>query len=186
MLAFVLTPISRRAACFVAFTALSSCTPMPIMQTPDDAFDSAHDATDAGIDAVAADDGTACSATTLDWGGAGDRMFPGSDCLSCHRVSGSARTSFTAAGTVFSGIDCPAGLAGVRIEIQDHNGQMVALTSNDVGNFFTSAPLVLPLTTRAIWGGRTVMMTDAVTDGSCNSCHARGDASAVGFLTPSP
>lgn len=157
---------------------------MPVTQTPIDAFDSPRDATDASIDVPIADAGVTCAARAPNWGLAGDRMFPGSDCLSCHRVAGSAGlVLFSAAGTVFSDVDCPVGVAGVTVTIEDHNGQTVTLTTNEVGNFFTGAQLVPPLRTRATLGGRTVEMTDAVTDGSCNSCHAGGDGGMAGYLS---
>ena len=158
---------------------------MAVLQWRPDALDAAPDATDSGVDRAIADDiTTTCTATRLDWGQSGQWMFPGADCIGCHRPSGSAATvPFTAAGTVFSAVDCPAGLSGAQIEIEDVNHQTITLMANSAGNFFTNMALVPPLRTRVSFAGTTMSMTAPVSNGSCNSCHAHGDAGTVGYLT---
>jgi len=114
-------------------------------------------------------------ADRFDWGRGGEWMFPGTDCLACHRAGGSARTLFSVAGTVFRDAACPEGVAGVVVEISDTGGKRIDLTSNEVGNFFSDQPLTPPL--------RIVVHDDAserrmllmAPHGSCNqsSCHAQ-------------
>jgi hypothetical protein len=84
-------------------------------------------------------------------------MAPGEDCLACHDGSGAKR--FTVAGTF-----APQGRV---VTIRDAAGVTVTLTTNRVGNFFTTKALAFPLTV-SVGGDR---MPDRVTYGGCNTCH---------------
>jgi hypothetical protein len=88
-------------------------------------------------------------------------MAPGEDCLACH--DGRDAKRWTVAGTWDGG-------AGVRVTLTDAAGKSVALTTNQVGNFYTEQPLAFPLTVTAA-GAR---MPDPVTYGGCNRCHGPG------------
>jgi hypothetical protein len=172
----------RRIAVALLISPIA-CTDPPPRETTDATAITVTDAFDA-FDAVAHDAAPACSRTTLDWGQAGDRMLPGSDCIACHRESGSASAHvFTVAGTVFTAIDCPAGLSGATVHIEDSAGHVLDLPTNDVGNFYSNAPLVPPLRAHVSSGMFTAAMNAPVSTGSCNSCHAHGDA-GIGWLTP--
>ncbi len=92
-------------------------------------------------------------------GATGPEMLPGRDCLACH--VGNGVKLFTVAGTWRSG--------GI-VTLRDARGTVVTLTPNRVGNFFTDAPLQLPLT--ASVGGET--MPQPVTYGGCNQCPGGG------------
>jgi hypothetical protein len=91
----------------------------------------------------------------------GPLMSPGQDCLACH--DGTQAVKWTAAGTWGSG-------AGRVITLTDAAGRTVSLTTNAVGNFYTSQALTFPLTARA--GGE--LMPGPVTYGGCNRCHGAG------------
>jgi hypothetical protein len=97
------------------------------------------------------------------------------NCLACHG-------SFRVAGTVFGSAtaDSGSGLAGVTVIITDANQVDTTLTTNAAGNFFTTAPLTLPLKKAVVQrnGTRTEMAGPPM--GDCNRCHtlpAAGGAS---------
>jgi hypothetical protein len=96
-------------------------------------------------------------------GATGPLMLPGQDCLACH--DGAQALRWTAAGTWGSA-------AGRTITLTDARGQTVSLTTNAVGNFYTSQALTFPLTAQA--GGS--LMPQPVTYGGCNRCHGPGGA----------
>ncbi|MEI8257962.1 MAG: hypothetical protein WCJ30_19980 [Deltaproteobacteria bacterium] len=177
----------RIVALTAAALSLAACTGMPVTRPPEDSLDVATDAM--RVDALDAVDAVilACTATSLDWGGAADRMFPGSDCIGCHREGGSAaRHVYTVAGTVFTAPDCPAGLAGATVHIDDAAGHSVDLPTNEVGNFYTDMHLVPPLHTRVTAAGVTAEMFDGATTGSCNTCHTVNDGGTGGWISPNP
>lgn len=93
--------------------------------------------------------------------GAGPLMLPGEDCVSCH--DGAQAVRWTVAGTWGAS-------AGSTITLTDAAGRTVSLTTNQVGNFYTSEPLAFPLRARA--NGEE--MPDPVTYGGCNGCHGPG------------
>jgi hypothetical protein len=108
----------------------------------------------------------------------GPLMAPGEDCLSCHK-------HFTVAGTVFSGAGdaTDGGLAGVVITITDATGAEVQLTSNDAGNFYTSAKMALPLARATVTRDGRVTAMSGAPSGACNGCHtAPPDGGAPGRL----
>jgi hypothetical protein len=98
---------------------------------------------------------------TASAGATGPLMAPGQDCLACH--DGAQAVRWTAAGTWGS-------TAGRVITLVDAAGRTVSLTTNSVGNFYTSQALTFPLTARA--GGE--QMPAPVTYGGCNRCHGGG------------
>jgi hypothetical protein len=96
----------------------------------------------------------------------GPLMLPGEDCLACH--DGNGVTRFSAAGT-WTG-------PGLSVRLVDAKGTAVdgskepTLVTNAAGNFYTTAPLVLPLQSASV-GGRTMSQPPY---SGCNSCHPRG------------
>lgn len=93
-------------------------------------------------------------------GQTGPLMLPGQDCLACH--DGAQALRWTVAGTWSR--------AGATVTLADSRGRTVTLTTNQVGNFYTSQALAFPLTARV--GGQ--QMPDPVTYGGCNRCHGSG------------
>jgi hypothetical protein len=103
-------------------------------------------------------------------GEGGPTMQPGSNCMSCH--TGAEAGRFTAAGTVYAGGGSgAAGLAGAVVTIVPSTGATVSLTTNSVGNFYTSATLNPPLTISVSWSGHTNTMAGSASSGACGSCH---------------
>ncbi|MFZ9520905.1 MAG: hypothetical protein ACO3A4_10550 [Silvanigrellaceae bacterium] len=105
-------------------------------------------------------------------------MSPGENCLSCHGSGGKAakEAQFTLAGTVFSAATSSTdqGLEGVKIDITDSAGKAISLTSNRVGNFFTSQAISYPLkTVKVSKNGKEASMGTQVSSGGCASCHAQ-------------
>ena len=109
----------------------------------------------------------------------GPNMRSGENCLSCHRAGGLASVKpWTAAGTVFRSADSSLddGVEGATITITDSVGNVVTLTSNAVGNFYTLEPLQKPLRMAIEYEGRRAEMPLALdAQGACNGCHSHPD-----------
>ena len=132
---------------------------------------------------------------------AGPSMLPGRVCGACHRSGGQAQNSpWTLAGTIYAdgSAKCNSpGLAGASIQIlytaDDPMGRYRkndvqpggTLTSNEVGNFYSSGFFVTPLRIRVFTGPSdqptkemymtTLVGLDPATNQSvrvdCNTCH---------------
>jgi hypothetical protein len=105
----------------------------------------------------------------------GPTMLPGRVCDDCHRKDGEARTTFTAAGTVYgspAGACGEPGIEGVLVEILDMDGNTQAqVTTNAVGNFYTSAAIQLPMRVRLSKDDKTAIMTSTMAVAACATCH---------------
>ncbi len=127
-----------------------------------------------------------CTSGTCD--GEGGEMLPGANCLACHGAAGAGKEegedggTFTAAGTAFADLDGTAPLVDATVRITDAGGAVVTLTTNSVGNFYTSQPLTFPIDAEVEVNGTVQAMGSSVSDGGCNSCHACA-GSAGGKLT---
>jgi len=67
---------------------------------------------------------------------------PGEDCARCHFMGGRAQAYlWTAAGTLYADRSARTVLKGGEIILQDREGNVISVTSNEVGNFWTSAPI---------------------------------------------
>jgi hypothetical protein len=125
------------------------------------------------------------------WTG-GDRgsgsMHPGGACITCHTTRRGA-PQFTIAGTVYpSGhepTDCNgAPGTGVVVEITDSNANVMNLTPNAVGNFYSTAAFAFPVTAKVKYQGKERAMVTPQASGDCNSCHtATGTNGAPGRIT---
>jgi hypothetical protein len=102
-------------------------------------------------------------------------MLPGRVCQECHQEGGEALSSFTASGTVYGtreGKCGDTGLEGVKVEILDEGGDVqVTLTTNAVGNFYTSQAITLPMRARLSLGEKTAVMGSAMDLAGCAACH---------------
>ncbi|RME24288.1 MAG: carboxypeptidase regulatory-like domain-containing protein, partial [Deltaproteobacteria bacterium] len=117
-------------------------------------------------------------------GGEGGTMLPGSNCMACHDGSGGGEEEaprFGVAGTVFTDIDGGGEARNATVFVTDSTGQSVTLTTNSVGNFYTTRQLTPPLTAEVEADGFTAAMTSEVSTGACNSCH-QCDGAAGGKL----
>lgn len=66
----------------------------------------------------------------------------GEDCGICHTPDGKAsKYVFTMAGTLYEDRAGRRPLAGGEIILQDKDGNVISMTSNEVGNFWTYAPI---------------------------------------------
>lgn len=108
-------------------------------------------------------------------------MFPGRSCQGCHRTDDDA-PRLTIAGTVFPTLheknDC-YGDKDVVVEITDALGVIVRLTSNNYGNFRSSAPITPPIRAKLIFDGRVREMVTPQPTGDCNSCHTEQGANGA-------
>lgn len=65
----------------------------------------------------------------------------GEDCGICHRPEGKAPLIFTIAGTLYEDRAGRKPLQGGEVIVQDRDGHVISVTSNEVGNFWTQAPI---------------------------------------------
>jgi hypothetical protein len=105
----------------------------------------------------------------------GPSMRPGSDCLECHGNPGAEESgpTWTLAGTVYASAQGSGdGVRGAAIHVVDAGGRAVTLHSNSVGNFYLADGLRFPLQVSVERNGATQVMSDPVSYGGCNRCHA--------------
>ena len=70
------------------------------------------------------------------------RHHTGEDCARCHRVGGRAAAYlWTVSGTLYVDRSGREVLKGGEIILQDREGNIISLTSNEAGNFWTLAPI---------------------------------------------
>jgi len=112
-------------------------------------------------------------------GGESATMLPGANCLNCH--TGGEAGHWTLAGTVFTDIDGGGKSSGATITVTDAKNQIVTMTSNSAGNFYTTKSVSFPVTAEVEQNGFTTAMGTEVSNGGCNSCHAC-DGAAGGKL----
>ncbi|RME01024.1 MAG: hypothetical protein D6812_08750 [Deltaproteobacteria bacterium] len=128
-----------------------------------------------------------------------EAMYPGANCLACHTPGGPGAEGdegeegeeeedegriFTAAGTIFRDLQGSAPAAGVTIEITDADGNVIQLTSNAAGNFFTEEPITFPASVVARKGDQEMIMSIPVPQGGCNTCHACSGAAGGKMFMP--
>lgn len=108
----------------------------------------------------------------------GPMMRPGENCLSCHQdgFGDEEAPEFSAAGTVFASVDSEHcdGVQGVKVFLTAIDGSEVELVTNEVGNFWTTEPLMEEGPgPRLEFEGRSVSMgRDLPTIPACNACHS--------------
>ncbi len=79
---------------------------------------------------------------------------PGEDCGRCHRMGGRAEAYlFTMAGTLYSDRSGRSVLKGGEIIMQDREGNVISMTSNKAGNFWTTTPVASDPYTVATYHG---------------------------------
>lgn len=115
--------------------------------------------------------------------GEGATMLPGADCLACHGPTGRAPT-WTAGGTIFTDASGLRAAKNVTITLTDDAGKVVTMTSNGVGNFYTTKSLKFPINVDIEKGGVKKSMASAVDDGGCNSCHSCDGAAGGKLYAP--
>jgi len=106
-------------------------------------------------------------------GGDGPLMRPGEDCMNCHDGSGGA-PRWSVAGTVYACAEAGSGAGqdGVTVVVTDGAGtEITRMTSNSVGNFYTSKQVASPFHVYVERNGMKHEMGEAPTSGGCNGCH---------------
>jgi mono/diheme cytochrome c family protein len=90
----------------------------------------------------------------------------GEDCAICHTPGGKAANYvFTIAGTLYADRAAQTPLAGAEVVLQDASGQVLSMTSNRVGNFWSYAPIASHPRTVASHSGHTFPLFGADPDG---------------------
>jgi hypothetical protein len=125
--------------------------------------------------------GTADVCTSMQMWSGGDRgsqrMHPGGPCIDCH--SSFNGPFLTIGGTVYPTAHEPDDCNGangvfptaVQVIIVDASNNVLTLTPNPVGNFFSQDNVDLPYRAKVVANGRERVMTTAQMSGDCNSCH---------------
>ncbi|HEX9883211.1 MAG TPA: hypothetical protein VGA79_04520 [Desulfobaccales bacterium] len=81
---------------------------------------------------------------------------PGEVCSRCHSMGGRAEAyPWTMAGTLYADRSGRTVLKGGEIILQDRDGNVISMTSNEAGNFWTTAPIASNPYTVASHGGMT-------------------------------
>ncbi len=110
-------------------------------------------------------------------GEGGPLMKPGKACLGCHGVGAGGEEeeeTFGFAGTVFEtrAGDQPA--EGVVVVVEDMAGDVIEVSANRAGNFYTGRPSPPPLKVLLKDGDRVLVMESPSPTGDCNECHSAG------------
>lgn len=127
-------------------------------------------------------------------------MFPGRDCVGCHIDNDGPPLAI--GGTIYpyvlspgasgllaqTGTDC-FGVEGVRVRIEDAQGQILELVTNRAGNFYVEGKpedFAKPFNAEVVWpnalrGGaeQTNAMTTNPSYGGCARCHNPAVPSAI-------
>jgi hypothetical protein len=114
----------------------------------------------------------------------GSRMRPGDTCVSCHARSGGEAPALTIGGTVYPTAHEPTNcngvsVAGASVVITDANNNVLTLTVNSAGNFYTTAQVALPFHAKVVHNGAERAMIAAQSSGDCNSCHTESGANGA-------
>lgn len=100
-------------------------------------------------------------------------MHPGGPCITCHSKEGGR--AYRVAGTVYPTLHEPLDCNGVKtpvvVVITDARGIETKLTTNAVGNFFTTRNVKAPYKVKVVANGKERVMAGSATAGDCNSCH---------------
>jgi hypothetical protein len=79
----------------------------------------------------------------------------GEDCGVCHRPNGKSPVVFTMSGTLYEDRESRKPLKGGEVVLQDINGNVISMTSNKAGNFWTFTPIASNPYAVASHGGMT-------------------------------
>jgi mono/diheme cytochrome c family protein len=120
-----------------------------------------------------------CSSGAYWTSGNGSTMRPGEACMNCHR--------FAIAGTAYPTgheyDDCYGRSSqGATVTVTDKNNVSRTFSVNSSGNFSGSASggwPAFPITAKITFGGKTRVMSGAVSNGNCNSCHTLNGANGA-------
>ena len=67
---------------------------------------------------------------------------PGEDCGACHRVGGRAESHlWTMAGTLYDDRSARSVVVQGEVIMEDRDGNIISMTSNEAGNFWTTSPV---------------------------------------------
>lgn len=106
----------------------------------------------------------------------------GQSCFSCHGPGGTA-PEFLFAGTVYKDVAGTQPAAQVEVRVRDATGAARSAYTDADGNFYLlkglNPALVAPATTGARDATTTQLMTGAINNGSCNSCHRNGGQTPI-------
>ncbi len=102
---------------------------------------------------------------------------PGQPCLACHGEQGPSSHTFVTGGTVYAVQGQSAPATDAQVVIEDVNGSVYTMTTNEAGNFYIMTGQwspVLPAEVQVAQGKISQqMITHIGRDGSCADCHTR-------------
>jgi hypothetical protein len=121
----------------------------------------------------ASPDAKTCEQAVTDVGNG--KHFAGENCMDCHDDNtADGAPTFTIGGTLYNGPSGVEPVPNATILIIDADGREFRLPTQQNGNFYTSAPVKLPVRSAASQCPKTKPML-AVSLGNCNSagCHSK-------------
>lgn len=93
--------------------------------------------------------------------------YAGEDCAVCHTPGGKAGAyDFTIAGTIYEDRFARRPAVGARVMLEDIEGNIITLTTNSVGNYWTTTPIASNPLAVANHGGATTVLYTTNPDGS--------------------
>lgn len=100
--------------------------------------------------------------------GSGEGLhYAGEDCGVCHSAGGKAgNVLFTISGTIYQDRFARRPAVGARVLLEDIDGHLISVTTNSVGNFWTTAPIASNPLAVASHGGTTTLLYTENPDGS--------------------
>jgi hypothetical protein len=102
-------------------------------------------------------------------------MNTGQACIDCHVAGGRAsQLPFTASGTLYDSATSNKAVSGATVTITGNDGKKVTIVTASDGNFYTNSAIAFPASVQVSKCPDTVVMSDTLTNGNCNSCHGSG------------
>lgn len=93
--------------------------------------------------------------------------YAGEDCAVCHTPGGKAGNyDFSIAGTIYEDRFARRPAVGARVMLEDIEGNIITLTTNSVGNYWTTTPIASNPLAVANHGGATTVLYTTNPDGS--------------------
>jgi hypothetical protein len=106
----------------------------------------------------------------------------GLPCQPCHGPGGGA-PRWSLGGTLYTSATGTSPLAGATIRVTDANGLTLDLASAANGNFWTSTPVVFPITVAAtLCPDNVPMISQVAAPGDCNSAGCHSAAAPAGRI----
>jgi hypothetical protein len=115
--------------------------------------------------------------------------LPGSNCLSCHTPGNLPNGDdpaliFHVAGTAHADLLGKEPLVGASVRVTGADGVIVAMTTDEAGNFWSTEAVVFPIRAKIYAHPSEIEMPITQPIASCNACHRCGGAAGGPLYGP--